>query len=74
MSGEEAVRRGLLLRGIEGIVVLAIVSDFARVVARLIGLATPLLWDEAVYAVRGRNPALLDFSEAVSERLMSLKR
>jgi hypothetical protein len=26
------------------------------------------------YPVRGRNPGLLDFSEAVCERLMSLKR
>ena len=29
---------------------------------------------ERVYPVRGRNNGLLDFSEAVSERLMSLKR
>lgn len=29
---------------------------------------------ERVYSVRGRNPALLDFSEAVCERLMALKR
>jgi hypothetical protein len=29
---------------------------------------------ERVYPVRGRNPGLLDFSEAVCERLMSLKR
>ena len=29
---------------------------------------------ERVYPVRGRNTGLLDFSEAVSERLMSLKR
>ncbi len=29
---------------------------------------------QRVYAVRGRNTGLMDFSEAVSERLMSLKR
>lgn len=29
---------------------------------------------ERVYSVLGRNPALLDFSEAMSERLMALKR
>ena len=29
---------------------------------------------ERVYPVRGRNPGLLDFSEAICERLMSLKR
>jgi hypothetical protein len=29
---------------------------------------------ERVYGVLGRNPALLDFSEALSERLMALKR
>jgi hypothetical protein len=33
-----------------------------------------LAGSQRVYAVRGRNPALMDFSEAVSERLMSLKR
>jgi sugar phosphate permease len=40
--------------------------------------ATTLVLDlsgsERVYPVRGRNPGLLDFSEAISERLMSLKR
>ena len=29
---------------------------------------------DRTYAVRGRNPGLLDFSEAIGERLMSLKR
>jgi hypothetical protein len=37
-------------------------------------LVVDLAGSERVYAVRGRNPGLLDFSEAVSERLMSLKR
>jgi hypothetical protein len=37
-------------------------------------LVLDLAGSQRVYAVRGRNPALLDFSEAVSERLMSLKR
>ncbi len=55
MPGDQANRRGTVLRVIEAIVVTAIVGDFARVVARLIGLETPLLWDEAVYAVRSRG-------------------
>ena len=29
---------------------------------------------ERVYSVRGRNTRLLDFSEAVAERLMQVKR
>lgn len=37
-------------------------------------LVLDLAGSQRVYPVRGRNPALLDFSEAVSERLMSLKR
>lgn len=40
--------------------------------------ATTLVLDlsgsERVYPVRGRNPGLIDFSEAINERLMSLKR
>ena len=37
-------------------------------------LVLDLSGSERVYPVRGRNPGLLDFSEAVCERLMSLKR
>lgn len=37
-------------------------------------LVLDLSGSQRVYAMRGRSPALLDFSEAVSERLMSLKR
>ena len=37
-------------------------------------LVLDLAGSERAYAVRGRNPGLLDFSEAVGERLMSLKR
>lgn len=37
-------------------------------------LVLDLAGSQRTYPVRGRNPALLDFSEAVSERLMSLKR
>lgn len=37
-------------------------------------LVLDLAGSQRSYAVRGRNPALLDFAEAVSERLMSLKR
>jgi hypothetical protein len=33
-----------------------------------------LAGSERVYSARGRNPGLLDFSEAICERLMSLKR
>jgi sugar phosphate permease len=37
-------------------------------------LVIDLSGSERIYSVRGRNPGLLDFSEAVCERLMSLKR
>jgi hypothetical protein len=37
-------------------------------------LVLDLAGSERLYPVRGRNPGLLDFSEAVCERLMSLKR
>jgi hypothetical protein len=37
-------------------------------------LVLDLAGSQRVYAVRGRNPGLLDFSEAICERLMSLKR
>ena len=37
-------------------------------------LVLDLAGSERSYAVRGRNPGLLDFSEAVAERLMSQKR
>ena len=37
-------------------------------------LVLDLAGSERLYAVRGRNPGLLDFSEAIGERLMSLKR
>jgi hypothetical protein len=37
-------------------------------------LVLDLAGSERVYPVRGRNRGLLDFSEAVCERLMSLKR
>lgn len=37
-------------------------------------LVLDLAGSQRAYAVRGRNPGLLDFSEAVGERLMSLKR
>lgn len=37
-------------------------------------LVLDLAGSERIYAVRGRNPGLLDFSEAVAERLMLLKR
>ena len=37
-------------------------------------LVLDLAGSERAYPVRGRNPGLLDFSEAVCERLMSLKR
>jgi hypothetical protein len=37
-------------------------------------LVLDLAGSQRVYPVRGRNSALMDFSEAVSERLMSLKR
>jgi hypothetical protein len=37
-------------------------------------LVLDLAGSERAYPVRGRNPSLLDFSEAVCERLMSLKR
>jgi hypothetical protein len=37
-------------------------------------LVLDLAGSERAYAVRGRNPGLLDFSEAICERLMSLKR
>lgn len=37
-------------------------------------LVLDLAGSERRYTVRGRNPGLLDFSEAVCERLMSLKR
>ena len=37
-------------------------------------LVLDLAGSERSYGVRGRNPGLLDFSEAICERLMSLKR
>jgi hypothetical protein len=37
-------------------------------------LVVDLAGSQRVYPVRGRDPALLDFSEAVAERLVSLKR
>lgn len=37
-------------------------------------LVLDLAGSRRIYAVRGRNSGLLDFSEAVGERLMSLKR
>jgi hypothetical protein len=37
-------------------------------------LVLDLAGSERVYSVRGRNPGLLDFAEAICERLMSLKR
>ena len=37
-------------------------------------LVLDLAGSQRRYAVRGRNSGLLDFSEAVCERLMSLKR
>ncbi len=37
-------------------------------------LVLDLAGSQRIYPVRGRDPALLDFSEAVGERLMSLKR
>ena len=37
-------------------------------------LTIDLSGSQRLYSVRGRDAALLDFSEAVSERLMSLKR
>lgn len=37
-------------------------------------LVLDLAGSQRAYPVRGRNPGLLDFSEAVCERLMSLKR
>jgi hypothetical protein len=37
-------------------------------------LVLDLAGSQRTYAVRGRNSGLLDFSEALSERLMSLKR
>ena len=37
-------------------------------------LVLDLSGSERIYPVRGRNPGLLDFSEAICERLMSLKR
>jgi hypothetical protein len=37
-------------------------------------LVLDLAGSERLYSVRGRNPGLLDFSEAIGERLMSLKR
>jgi hypothetical protein len=37
-------------------------------------LVLDLAGSERMYGVRGRNPGLLDFSEAICERLMSLKR
>jgi hypothetical protein len=37
-------------------------------------LVLDLAGSERMYAVRGRNPGLVDFSEAICERLMSLKR
>jgi hypothetical protein len=37
-------------------------------------LVLDLAGSQRTYAVRGRNTGLMDFSEAVSERLMSLKR
>ncbi len=37
-------------------------------------LVLDLAGSERTYGVRGRNPGLLDFSEAICERLMSLKR
>jgi hypothetical protein len=37
-------------------------------------LVLDLAGSERVYSARGRNPGLLDFSEAICERLMSLKR
>ncbi len=40
---------------IEIAILLFILADFTRLVARLIGLDSPLHWDEAVYAVRARS-------------------
>ena len=37
-------------------------------------LVLDLAGSQRAYGVRGRNPGLLDFSEAICERLMSLKR
>jgi hypothetical protein len=37
-------------------------------------LVLDLAGSQRIYPVRGRNPGLLDFSEAICERLMSLKR
>lgn len=66
---------------------LARALPFAAFVAALAGIAlgvlgwlgnTTLVLDLAgsqrEYPVRGRSPGLVDFSEAISERLMSLKR
>jgi 4-amino-4-deoxy-L-arabinose transferase-like glycosyltransferase len=47
--------RSTLSRLVELIVLLVIVSDFVRVVARIIGIDGPLVWDEAVYAVHARG-------------------
>ena len=49
----------------ELVVLGVIVIDFGRVVARVIGLDTPLIWDEAVYADRAR--AWLDPSASLSD-------
>ena len=40
---------------IELSILVLIVIDFVRVGARLIGLDSPLVWDEAVYAIRARG-------------------
>ena len=50
-----AENRSILGRALELIVLIVIVFDFVRVVARIIGIDGPLVWDEAVYAVRARG-------------------
>jgi hypothetical protein len=56
---------------------LAALGGIALAVLGWLGRTTLVLdlsGSERVYPVRGRNPGLLDFSEAICERLMALKR
>jgi hypothetical protein len=85
-AGGQGVARALyaLFKALEGLANILPVAGFAALIGG-IGLgalgwfgATMLVLDlagaERVYAVRGHDTKFLDFSDALAERLMSLKR
>jgi hypothetical protein len=85
-AGEHAVAQALhtLFRFLEavanGLPLLAFACVLGGIALGVLGwlgstrLVIDLAGSERVFPVRGRNPGLQDFSEAVCERLMSLKR